>query len=95
VVATATTAMICSLFAPTVSDASAMLVCTKCAPWSVSRPCPGCGGEEVIRLHVDVARSFRLAHDRGRDLPVADSGGLPTSGTDFDLTGSYGDYGCD
>jgi hypothetical protein len=52
-------------------------------------PCPGRGGGEVDRLRVGAPRSFRLAPNRGRDLPVADSSGLPTPGTDFDLTGSY------
>jgi hypothetical protein len=40
-----------------------------------------------------VPHSFRLAPDRGRDLPVADSVGLSTPDTDFDLTGSYRDDG--
>jgi hypothetical protein len=49
------------------------------------------GGGEVDHLRVGAPHTFRLAPDRGRDLPVADSGGLPTPGADFDLTGSHGD----
>jgi hypothetical protein len=58
-------------------------------------PCPGHKGEEVVCLHVDESHSFRLSPNRGRDLPVANSGGLPTPGTDFDLVGRHGNDVCD
>jgi hypothetical protein len=58
-------------------------------------PCPGRGGEEVILLCVGAPRSFCLAPDRGRDLPIADYGELPMLDADFDLVGTYGDDGCD
>jgi hypothetical protein len=48
-----------------------------------------------VHLHVGAPRSFHLSPDRGRDLPVADSGGLSTPVADFDLAGSHGDDGYD
>jgi hypothetical protein len=48
-----------------------------------------------VRLHVGAPRSFHLSPDRGRDLPVADSGGLLTPGADFDLARSHRDGGYD
>jgi hypothetical protein len=94
-VAAVTTTTICSLFAPMVSAASSMLVYIACIRWSVSHPCPDRKGGKVGHLHVGAPRSFCLDPDRGRDLPVADFGGLPMPSVDFDLARSYGDDGCD
>jgi hypothetical protein len=44
---------------------------------------------------VGAPHSFLLAPDGGRDLPVADSGGLPTPGAGSVLTGSHRDDGYD
>jgi hypothetical protein len=54
-------------------------------------PCPSCRGGKADHLLVDAPRSFHLALDRGRDLPVADSSGLLMPGAEFDLIGSHGD----
>jgi hypothetical protein len=75
-----------------VCHASLRLVCPLV---SIMPPCPGCRGGELDHLLVDAPHSFHLAPNRGRDLPIADSGGLPTPGAEFDLAESHGDDGCD